>query len=275
MVQFSGPGIDRPDRVLLANWKRLSDAPWGFDVNPQRNSPSCRIRSTIRRSPLSGSLLRSRAAGRGESPSPWETSTKRDIPTGERDDPTEAIFASTVLGANAPDAATSMAADLVAVRDLISRIDMAVAEGGTISPDELAAWERSWTASRSGRKGIRRAMARTALDRAERLFASGRFAELDLPPRAPSPGLPGIQRFYYLLGTSCLRAGDPGGASTYLKRAEQLRRRISTHARLAALSVRKGETAKAGRVLPSRPRGQAGRRKGSGLSWTCSVRTAA
>jgi tetratricopeptide (TPR) repeat protein len=101
-------------------------------------------------------------------------------------------------------------------------------------------------------------MARTALDRAERLFASGRFTELIslLEPQVPvyreSP------RFYYLLGSSCLRAGDPGGASTYLKRAEQLSpTNPETMLALAALAVRKGETATAVdfylRVLEDRP----------------------
>jgi tetratricopeptide (TPR) repeat protein len=101
-------------------------------------------------------------------------------------------------------------------------------------------------------------MARTALDRAERLFASGRFTELIslLEPQVPvyreSP------RFYYLLGSSCLRAGDPGGAATYLKRAEQLSpTNPETMLALAALSVRKGETAAAVdfylRILEDRP----------------------
>jgi tetratricopeptide (TPR) repeat protein len=101
-------------------------------------------------------------------------------------------------------------------------------------------------------------MAPTALDRAERLFASGRFAEVVslLEPQVPvyreSP------RFYYLLGSACLRTGDPGGSGTYLKRAEQL---APTNPELllalAALSVRRGETEKAVeyylRVLEERP----------------------
>ena len=47
-----------------------------------------------------------------------------------------------MLGSSAPDAATSMAGDLVAARDLLSRIDRAVAEGGTISENELATWRK-------------------------------------------------------------------------------------------------------------------------------------
>jgi hypothetical protein len=101
-------------------------------------------------------------------------------------------------------------------------------------------------------------MARTALDRAEGLFRAGRYAELVslLEPQVPvyreSP------RFYYLLGSSCLRSGDPGGASTYLKRAEQLSpSNPDAMLALAALAVRKGETEKAIeyylRILEDRP----------------------
>jgi hypothetical protein len=32
-----GAGITRPDRVVLANWKRLDDSVWEFAVNPNRN----------------------------------------------------------------------------------------------------------------------------------------------------------------------------------------------------------------------------------------------
>jgi len=101
-------------------------------------------------------------------------------------------------------------------------------------------------------------MARTALDRAERLFASGRYAELISLLEPQVPVYRESQRFYYLLGSSCLRVGDPGGASTYLKRAEQLSpANPDTLLVLAALSVRKGDTDRAVeyylRVLEDRP----------------------
>ena len=37
MVMLSSPGLTRPDRVVLANWKRLSDASWNYTVNRSRN----------------------------------------------------------------------------------------------------------------------------------------------------------------------------------------------------------------------------------------------
>ena len=67
---------------------------------------------------------------------------EKGYPAADGKTSTEQIFAATVLGATAPDKATSMAADLVAARDLIGRIDRALAEGGNLSPDELAAWKK-------------------------------------------------------------------------------------------------------------------------------------
>jgi tetratricopeptide (TPR) repeat protein len=101
-------------------------------------------------------------------------------------------------------------------------------------------------------------MARTALDRAERLFRAGRFAELVSLLEPQVPVYRESQRFYYLLGASCLRSGDPGGGQTYLKRAEQLSpANADTMLALAALAVRKGETEKAIeyylRILEDRP----------------------
>jgi tetratricopeptide (TPR) repeat protein len=101
-------------------------------------------------------------------------------------------------------------------------------------------------------------MARTALDRAERLFAAGRCTELVALLEPQVPVYRESSRFYYLLGASCLRSGDPGGAHTYLKRAEQLQPgNPDTMLALAALSVRKGEIEKAIdyylRILEERP----------------------
>lgn len=108
-------------------------------------------------------------------------------------------------------------------------------------------------------------MSRTALDRAERLFASGRHAEVVALLEPQVPVYRDSSRFYYILGASCLRSGDAGGASAYLKRAEQLDpadRDIELV--LAALCVRKGETDKAIeaylRILDERPGDRMARR---------------
>jgi hypothetical protein len=142
MIQFAGAGIDRPDKVLLSNWKRLSDASWGFDANPQRNFTLVPYSINDSAAALYWEPI-SVARGATRSLSfVMGALNEKGYPANDGKTSTEAIFAATVLGAAAPDAATSMAADLVAARDLIGRIDRALAEGGTISPDELAAWRK-------------------------------------------------------------------------------------------------------------------------------------
>ena len=36
-IMLSGAGLTVPDKVVLANWKRLNESPWQFDVNPSRD----------------------------------------------------------------------------------------------------------------------------------------------------------------------------------------------------------------------------------------------
>ena len=67
---------------------------------------------------------------------------EKGYPTATAKTSTEKIFEATVLNASAPDQTTSMTADLVAVRDLISRIDRAIADGRSISDDELVTWKK-------------------------------------------------------------------------------------------------------------------------------------
>lgn len=142
MISLSGPGVDRPDRAILANWKRLSDAPWAFDVNPQRNFTLVPYSINDSAIALFWEPVPVASGGTRRVTFTMGNFNDRGYPAANAKTSTDAIFASTVLGAGAPDEATSMAADLVAVRDLITRIDMAVAEGGTISPDEITAWTK-------------------------------------------------------------------------------------------------------------------------------------
>lgn len=89
-------------------------------------------------------------------------------------------------------------------------------------------------------------MARSVLDDAKRLFARGRHAEVIALLESRLPLFRESHQYYYLLGASCLRTGDVGGANTYLRRAEQLDSHDpDTKLCLAALHLRHGETEKA------------------------------
>lgn len=89
-------------------------------------------------------------------------------------------------------------------------------------------------------------MSSSTLDRAGRLARRGRYAELICLLEPQVPIYRDSHRFYYLLGLACLRTGDGGGASAYLRRAEQLDpEHLDTLLGLAALDLKRGEMAKA------------------------------
>lgn len=141
MVQFAGDGISRPDRVIAANWKRLSDTSWAFDLNPQRNFT------------LIPYSINDSALALYWDETPVARGAKRDIvfffgsfnekgyQLAQAKSSTEDIFSTTVLNQGSPDKTASMEADLVSVRDLLTRINQGLASG-TLSPDELAAWQK-------------------------------------------------------------------------------------------------------------------------------------
>ena len=102
-------------------------------------------------------------------------------------------------------------------------------------------------------------MARSVLDDARKLFQKGRHADVIGLLESRLPLFRESHEYYYLLGASCLRTGDVGGANTYLRRAEQLDPRdADTKLCIAALHLRHGESEKAValylRVLEDRPR---------------------
>jgi len=84
------------------------------------------------------------------------------------------------------------------------------------------------------------------LRRAQRDFLHGRYTKVISLLEPLSLTYRDSHLFHYLLGASCLFTGDIGGASTYLRRAEQLNfRHADTLAALAAVHVRRGDTDKA------------------------------
>jgi len=141
MVQLAGSGIDSPDRVLLANWKRLADATWAFDPNGQRNFTL--IPYSINDSAIAlfwepvavprGSVRRIAFAMGSFNENGYAIAQPRTA--------TEELFEATVLGRGETDPAIGLSTDLVAARDLITRIDFALASGSATA-DEIAAWKR-------------------------------------------------------------------------------------------------------------------------------------
>jgi len=141
MIQLSGAATDRPDRVMLANWKRLSDATWSIDANPQRNFTLVPYSINDSAVALFWEPITVPRGGTRRVSFVMGAFNEKGYPAGTAQTPTDRIFEATVLAAGAADAATALAADLVSVRDLISSIDRAIAQGGA-RPEEIAAWNR-------------------------------------------------------------------------------------------------------------------------------------
>jgi len=143
MVQFVGQGLDRPDRVHFANWKRLNDAPWAIDASSARNftllpysvndsalAMYWQPRTVIR----GGTLSLTTALG---------SFSEKGYPPATADSGTSALFSKTVLAdKTGGDVQSLVAADLLSVRDLLSRIDLALSGTAAASPDEIASWKK-------------------------------------------------------------------------------------------------------------------------------------
>jgi hypothetical protein len=142
MVQFTGEGVAGPDKVLLSNWKRLADTTWGYDANPQRNFTLIPYSINDSAVALFWEPVAVSRGGTRKLSFFMGSFNELGYRAPEGKTKTEEIFEATVLAPEKPDAATSIAADLIAVRDLISRIDRSLAVGGDISDQELDAWKK-------------------------------------------------------------------------------------------------------------------------------------
>jgi hypothetical protein len=144
MVLLKGPGIDKPDRVLLSNWKRLSDESWGFDAIASRNFTL--LPYSVNDSALAlywQPGLVKRGDARHIAVILGAFNPKGYPLQSAGTDATAALFASTVLSSDPNvEPAAAMSSDLVAVRDLLSRIDLSLSSGKAPSPEELATWQK-------------------------------------------------------------------------------------------------------------------------------------
>jgi len=85
-------------------------------------------------------------------------------------------------------------------------------------------------------------MPRNVLQSARRLYRRRKFPQLIRLLESQIFRFRENPEFFFLLGSSCLRSGDLGGAESYLRRADQLRPQDApTLASLAAIHFRRGE----------------------------------
>jgi hypothetical protein len=134
-VMATGQGITTPDKIVFANWKRLSDASWSYDTSTVRNfsqlpysvnDSAVSIYYEPRAVPRSGQATITLALGlftkegfTGSSPATQDFGT--------------AVQQTLQEAKNAQDISAAARADLATVNRLLARIDAILAAGGTIS----------------------------------------------------------------------------------------------------------------------------------------------
>ncbi|MGA2642006.1 MAG: hypothetical protein ABSG21_14020 [Spirochaetia bacterium] len=160
-VMMSGTGITVPNRVVFANWKRLSDSSWAYETSAARdfsllpysvNDSAVAQYYEPRSIPRSGEITITLAlglyskAGYGAVPVvPVASPPTTDFAAG--------VQQSLAEGQNAGDDSQAVHADLSAVNTILNEVNAKIGGGGTVSDDELALIESALKElqSRAGR----------------------------------------------------------------------------------------------------------------------------
>ena len=139
-VMLSGQGVTVPDRVVFANWKRLSDASWSYET------------SAIRNFSLLPYSVNDSAAAQYYDPRPIPRAGESTVTivlgvnsksgfgpaAASSQDLSASLQQSLAAAQTAQDTGQALRSDLVTVNQILSRIDAAVAAGATISDEDLA-----------------------------------------------------------------------------------------------------------------------------------------
>jgi hypothetical protein len=139
-VMLSGQGVTVPDRVIFANWKRLSDASWSYET------------STVRNFSLLPYSVNDSAAAQYYDPRPIPRAGEATITivagvfaksgfgaaAASAQDLSTSIQQSLTAAKSASDTGQAVRTDLSTVNQILARIDAAIAAGTTISDDDLA-----------------------------------------------------------------------------------------------------------------------------------------
>jgi hypothetical protein len=142
-VMTAGEGITVPDRIVFANWKRLSDSSWSFDSSPSRNfsvppysvndSAACQYynpRTLQRAGEMTvtfalGIFSRSGFVAQG----------------GQAPAFSEEVQKSLTAAKTASDSDAAVRADLATVNRIIEEIDQVVSTGASLTDEELSVME--------------------------------------------------------------------------------------------------------------------------------------
>jgi hypothetical protein len=139
-VMLSGQGVTVPDRVIFANWKRLSDASWSLET------------STVRNFSLLPYSVNDSAVAQYYDPRPIPRTGESVVTivmgvfskagfgaaAASAQDLSSTIQQSLAAGKASTDTSQAVRADLSTVNQVLARIDAAIAAGVTITDDDLA-----------------------------------------------------------------------------------------------------------------------------------------
>jgi hypothetical protein len=140
MVVLRGSGYAPPDRVVFANWKRLNEEPWLLE--PVAGRSFTLLPYSVNDSALA-LYWQPATVAKGESRKSeiiLGVFNANGYPVAGTEAASSALYAQTVT-APPSGSADAMAQDLLVVRDLVARIDQAIASG-RLSAEELAAWQQ-------------------------------------------------------------------------------------------------------------------------------------
>jgi hypothetical protein len=166
-VMMTGPGITVPDRVVFANWKRLSDTSWAYDTSAARNfsllpysvndsavAQYYEARTVPRSSEVIFTLALGTYSGAGYSGLASGSAAAAAAPAPAADFPSS-VMQSLAQGRSAADDAQAVHADLASVNAILSEIDARIGASASMSDEELALIESALRdlKGRSGRFG--------------------------------------------------------------------------------------------------------------------------
>lgn len=143
-IQLSGEGITRPNRLVLANWKRINDAEWSFEASPGRSftllpfsiDDSAAVLYFEPSELRSGGKLVLRTILGNTSEFGFSAPPLSGGLAGSQT--AESLSPMTV----APDPFVGARTDIAALREILSRIDALLSAGGSPDPVQLAELRR-------------------------------------------------------------------------------------------------------------------------------------
>ncbi|HVO39508.1 MAG TPA: hypothetical protein VMV03_10830 [Spirochaetia bacterium] len=149
-IMASAPGVTPPDRIVFANWKRLSDAAWSYDTSAARDfslkpyslndSAVCQYydpRALVPGGQFSATLVMGRFNPSGFSANAASLKASSNFAS--------AVQQSLDAGKAARSAPAAIRSDIEALNAILARVDAALAAGGGATDDELALMESAIT----------------------------------------------------------------------------------------------------------------------------------